>query len=139
MTWLAWALLSAFFAALTALLAKVGVAAIDPNLASAIRTLVIVIFTWIVAFWTRPAAGWHTFSGKAWLFLVLSGLGTGLSWLCYFHALQVGPASRVASVDKLSVVMVILFAAFFLREELSWGKVLGGALILAGGVIIAVE
>ena len=139
MTWFAWALLSAFFAALTALLAKVGVAAIDPNLASAIRTLVIVIFTWIVAFWTRPAAGWYAFSGKAWLFLVLSGLGTGLSRLCYFHALQVGPASRVASVDKLSVVMVILFAALFLREELSWGKVLGGALILAGGVIIAVE
>ena len=88
---------------------------------------------------TSVGASFQAFSPKTWLFLVLSGLATGLSWLCYFHALQVGPASRVAPIDKLSVVLVILFAALFLGEGLTWGKGVGGLLIVAGAVIIAVE
>jgi transporter family protein len=139
MTWLTWALLSAFFAALTAILAKVGVAGIDPNLATAIRTLVVVVFTWVLAVMARPDGGWPAFSSRSWLFLGLSGLATGLSWLCYFHALQVGPASRVAPIDKLSVALVILLAALFLGEKLTWAKGVGGLLIVAGSVVIAME
>ena len=120
MTWLTWALLSALFAAATAILAKVGVAGIDANLATAVRTSVVIVFTWLLAFATRPPAGFQALPGKSWLFLVLSGLATGLSWLCYFHALQVGPASRVAPIDKLSVALVIVFSALFLGERLTW-------------------
>ena len=139
MTWLTWALLSAFFAALTAILAKLGVAGVDPNLATAVRTMVVVIFTWLLAFLTRPETGWQSFTGRTWFFLTLSGFATGLSWLCYFHALQVGPASRVAPVDKLSVALVILFAALILGERLTWAKGLGGLLIVAGSIVIAME
>ena len=139
MTWLSWALLSAFFAALTAILAKIGVAGINSNLATAIRTVVVVIFTWVLAFLTRPSGGWVGLTGKTWLYLTLSGLATGLSWLCYFHALGMGPASRVAPVDKLSVALVILFAALFLGERLTWAKALGGLLIVAGTIIVASE
>jgi transporter family protein len=139
MTWLTWSLLSAFFAALTAILAKLGVAGIDANLATAIRTSVVVIFTWLLAYMTRPAGGWQALSNQAGLFLTLSGLATGLSWLCYFHALQVGPASRVAPIDKLSVALVIVFAALFLGERLTWAKGMGGALIVAGAIVIAME
>jgi transporter family protein len=139
MTWLTWSLLSAFFAALTAILAKLGVAGIDANLATAFRTSVVVVFTWLLAYMTRPAEGWQGFSHKTWLFLVLSGLATGLSWLCYFHALQVGPASRVAPIDKLSVALVILFAALFLGERLTWAKGVGGMLIVTGAIVIALE
>jgi transporter family protein len=137
MTWFTWALLSAFFAALTAILAKIGVAGIDANLATAIRTVVVVIFTWLMAFLTRPETGWQILSNRTWLFLTLSGLATGLSWLCYFHALQIGPASRVAPIDKLSVALVILFGALFLGEKLTWAKGAGGLLIVAGTVVIA--
>ena len=139
MTWITWALLSALFAAATAILAKLGVAGIDANLATAVRTSVVVVFTWLLAYATRPTAGFLALSSKSWIFLVLSGLATGLSWLCYFHALQVGPASRVAPVDKLSVALVILFAMLFLGERLTWGKGVGGLLIVAGAIIIAVE
>lgn len=139
MTWLTWSLLSAFFAALTAILAKLGVAGIDANLATAVRTSVVVVFTWLLAYMTRPADVWQGFSNKTWLFLALSGLATGLSWLCYFHALQVGPASRVAPIDKLSVALVILFAAVFLGERLTWAKGVGGMLIVAGAIVIAME
>ena len=139
MTWLTWALLSAFFAALTAVLAKVGVERIDANLATAVRTLVVVIFTWVLAVMNRPAAGWPEISARTWCFLALSGLATGLSWLCYFHALQVGQASRVAPVDKLSVVLVILFGALFLGENLTWAKGVGGLLIAVGSAVIAME
>src|SRR5580700_8687949 len=132
MNWLIWSLLSALFAALTAILAKIGVAKMDANLATAIRTTVVVAFTWILA-----VAGWQPNSlaqvtRKSWIFLALSGCATGLSWLCYFHALQVGPASRVAPIDKLSVVLVILFAALFLGEPLTWGKSVGVLLIASG-------
>src|SRR5260370_36945088 len=139
MTWFTWSLLSALFAAATAILAKVGVAGVDANLATAVRTSIVVLFTWLLAFSTRPQAGFETLSSKTWLFLSLSGLATGLSWLCYFHALQVGPASRVAPIDKLSVALVILFAALFLGERVTWAKGAGGLLIVAGAITIALE
>jgi transporter family protein len=139
MTWLTWALLSAFFAALTAILAKLGVAGLDANVATAVRTSVVVVFTWLIAYVMRQPASFQAFSGKTWLFLVLSGLATGLSWLCYFRALQAGPASRVAPIDKLSVALVILLAALFLGERLTWSKGVGGLLIVAGAITIALD
>jgi bacterial/archaeal transporter family protein len=139
MTWLTWSLLSALFAAATAILAKLGVAGIDANLATAIRTSVVVAFTWLIAYAAREPGTFQVLSKKTWLFLVLSGFATGLSWLCYFRALQVGPASRVAPVDKLSVALVIIFGALFLGERLTWAKAVGGALMVAGAVAIALE
>lgn len=139
MTWFTWALLSALFAAATAILAKVGVAGIDSNVATAIRTSVVVVLTWILAYVFRQAGSFSGITGRTWLFLGLSGLGTGLSWLCYFHALQAGPASRVAPIDKLSVALVILFGALFLGERLTWGKSIGGLLIVAGAIVIALD
>jgi transporter family protein len=137
MTWVTWALLSAFFAGLTAILAKIGVANINSNLATAIRTTVILVITWGIAFATVPAGHFVMPSRKTLLFLALSGLATGLSWLCYFRALQLGEASRVAPVDKLSVVFVIILAAFFLRERISWQQGIGGVLIVAGAIVLA--
>ncbi len=139
MTWLIWALLSAFFAAATAILAKLGVAGVDANFATAVRTTVVVVFTWLIAYVARAPGTFHVPSNKTWLFLALSGLATGLSWLCYFRALQVGPASRVAPIDKLSVVLVIVFAIVFLGEKLTWGKAVGGALICAGAIAVALD
>jgi transporter family protein len=139
MTWLVWSLLSALFAAATAVLAKIGVSGVDANLATAVRTSVVVVFTWMIALVAGRPAGVQPFSTKTWLFLALSGLATGLSWVCYFHALQVGPASRVAPVDKLSVALVIVFAALFLGEPLTWTKALGGTLIIAGAITLALE
>ena len=139
MTWLAWSLLSAFFAALTAILAKQGVVGVDANLATAVRTSVVVVFTWLLALATRTPGRLQPFSSRTWLFLALSGVATGLSWLCYFHALQVGEASRVAPIDKLSVVFVIVLAALFLGERLTWGKGVGVALIVAGALTIALD
>ena len=136
MSWVWWACLSALFAGLTAILAKVGVKDIDSNLATAIRTTVILVFAWAIALATRAQA-LGTVSRRAWLFLVLSGLATGASWLCYFRALQLGQASRVAPVDKLSVVFAIAFAALFLREPLTWQHFVGGGLIVAGAVVLA--
>ena len=135
--WQAWALLSAVFAAATALLAKVGVTGIDSNLATAIRTTVVLVFTWALAIGLEQHNGIPEISRRSWLFLVLSGIATGLSWLCYFKALQMGPASRVAPVDKLSVVLVIIFAWLFLGEALSPLKILGGCLITAGAIVLA--
>ncbi len=136
MTWFSWALLSALFAGLTAVLAKVGVKDVDSNLATAIRTVVILLFAWSIALWrtTQPLSA---VTSRAWLFLVLSGLATGASWLCYFRALQLGEASRVAPVDKLSVVVAMALAALFLGESLSWRHWLGGALIVSGTVVLA--
>lgn len=137
MTWLGWALLSAVFAAATALLAKVGIAGIDSNLATAIRTTVVLVFTWAIAIGLEKHNGIAEISRRSWLFLVLSGIATGLSWLCYFRALQMGPASSVAPVDKLSVVLVIVFAWLFLGETLTPMKLAGGGLITAGAVLLA--
>jgi transporter family protein len=136
MNWIAWSLLSALFAAATAILAKVGVAHIDSNLATAIRTTVVVIFAWAIALALGKHGEIRQVDGRAWLFLTLSGLGTGLSWLCYFRALQLGPASRVAPLDKLSVVLVMIFAVMFLGEKLSPMAVAGGALIAAGAIVM---
>ena len=136
MNWFIWALLSAFFAGLTAVLAKVGVEHINSNLATAIRTVVILIFAWSVALFTRDQSI-STIVRRTWTFLVLSGIATGLSWLCYFRALQLGEASRVAPVDKLSVVIAIALAALFLHEHLTWHHWFGGLMILAGAVVLA--
>jgi transporter family protein len=137
MNWLTWSLLSALFAGLTAILAKVGVAGVDSNLATAIRTTVVLVFAWIVAAITAKPAVLTTLSGRTWLFLILSGLATGLSWLCYFRALQLGHVSQVAPVDKLSVVFVLLLAALFLHESLTLRTSLGALLIVAGAVVLA--
>jgi len=137
MTWVVWALLSAVFAGITAILAKVGVENVDSSLATAIRTTVILVMTWAIAFATVPAGALTLPGRRTLIFLTLSGLATGLSWLCYFKALQLGEASRVAPIDKLSVVFVIVLAAVFLRERLTWHQVVGGTLIVAGAMIIA--
>jgi transporter family protein len=136
-SWLLFALGSAFFAALTALFGKLGVAGINSNLATFIRTIVILLVTaGILSLrgeWARPSGlPWHS-----WLFLVLSGIATGLSWLCYYRALQLGPVSKVAPIDKLSVAMVIVLALVFLGEKPSVPMLVGGALIVAGAMVIA--
>ena len=136
MSWFSWALLSALFAGLTAVLAKVGVRDVDSNLATAIRTVVILVFAWSIALATNKQP-LGTIPARTWVFLVLSGLATGLSWLCYFRALQLGEASRVAPVDKLSVVVAMAFAALFLGEHLTWQHYLGGGLIVSGAVVLA--
>lgn len=139
MNWIAWSLLSALFAAATAVLAKLGVTGVDSNLATAIRTTVILFFTWAIAFFTVRPGALAGLSGRTWLFLTFSGLATGLSWLCYFRALQLGPASRVAPVDKLSVVFVLVLAATFLGERITVAKAIGGVMIAAGAVVLALE
>jgi transporter family protein len=135
--WELWALGSAVFAGLTALFGKIGVAGINSNLATLIRTVVIlVVASALVALrdeWQRPAA----IAPRTWLFLVLSGVATGLSWLCYYRALQLGPVSRVAPVDKLSVVFAIALGVLILGESLTWQSLLGGALIVAGSLLLA--
>ncbi len=137
MNWFVWALLSALFAGLTAILAKIGVAGVNSNLATAIRTVVILFFTWGIAFATTKLADLVHLPRRTWLFLALSGLATGLSWLCYFRALQLGEASRVAPVDKLSVVFAIVLAALVLKEKLTWQHGVGGLLIVSGAVLLA--
>lgn len=136
MSWLPWALLSALFAGLTAILAKVGVREINSNLATAIRTVVILVFVWSIALVTKTQP-LSTIPLRTWLFLVFSGLATGLSWLCYFRALQLGQASKVAPIDKLSVVVAIALAALFLGEQLTWRHWVGGALIVSGSLVLA--
>lgn len=136
MNWLHWAILSALFAGATAILAKAGVKGIDPNLATAIRTVVILAFAWGVAL-VRGVDTLALATTRTWVFLVLSGLTTGASWLCYFRALQTGEASKVAPVDKLSVVVAMLLAALFLGEQLSWRHVVGGGLVVIGVIVIA--
>jgi transporter family protein len=135
LNWFIWALLSAFFAGITAVLAKVGVKDIDSNTATAIRTVVIVVFAWSVAFFTNNQS-LSSIGRRTWIFLVLSGLATGLSWLCYFRALQLGDASQVAPVDKLSVVVAIALAGLFLHERINWHHWVGGLFILAGAVVL---
>ena len=137
MTWQIWALLSAAFASATALLAKIGVRGVDSNLAMAIRSVVILLAAWSLAFATHGTAGIKNLSGKTWLFLALSGLATGASWACYFRALQLGPASKVAPLDKLSVPLVVVLAALLLREPLDFKTAVGAALITIGAIVIA--
>jgi len=136
MTWIGWALLSAVFAAATALLAKVGVAHVDSNLAMALRTSVVVIFAWGIALALGKHGEIRSLDRRTLLLLTLSGLATGLSWICYFHALQLGPASRVAPLDKLSVPLVMIFAWLLLGEKVTPGVLAGGLLITAGAVVM---
>jgi bacterial/archaeal transporter family protein len=136
MNWLHWALLSAVFAGLTAVLAKVGTKDIDSNLATAIRTAVVMVFAWAIVLVRQPQS-LGSVPARTWLFLVLSGLATGASWLCYFRALQLGEASRVAPVDKLSVVVAMALAFLFLGERVTWQHLVGGALIVTGTIVLA--
>lgn len=135
--WLFWSLLSALFAGATAILAKVGVEGINSHLATAIRTTVVLLITWLIVAAAGTPVSLATISKRTWIFLTLSGLATGLSWVCYFRALQLGMASKVAPIDKLSVVFAIILAVIFLHEQLSWQQWVGGLLIVAGAVILA--
>jgi transporter family protein len=137
MRWLIWALLSAMFAGLTAVLAKVGVSTINSNLATAIRTTVILVFTWAIALGTGGTSGLTEVSKQTWIFLLLSGVATGLSWLCYFRALQIGDVIKVAPIDKLSVVAAMLLSITFLGERLSLRGAIGATLIVSGAVVLA--
>jgi transporter family protein len=137
LSWPFWALLSAGFAALTAIFAKVGVEAVNPNLATFVRTIVIVAAAGIVVLATNSWQAPSSISNRSWLFLILSGLATGASWMCYFRALKLGDASRVAPIDKLSVVFVAVFAALFLGEKLSLPNWLGVAMIAGGAILVA--
>jgi len=137
MAWFVWSLLSAIFAAATAILAKLGVTNVDPNLATAVRTTVVVLFAWVIALSLGAHGGLVHIERRSWMFLIASGIATGLSWICYFRALSLGQASKVAPIDKLSVVFVILLAAPILGEALTAKKALGGLLIAAGAIVLA--
>ena len=134
--WFLLALLSAVFAALTSILAKVVIEGVDSNLATAIRTVVVVAMAWGMVFLTHAQSGLSSISSKSWLFLILSGLATGASWLCYYKALQIGDASKVVPVDKLSVVITLILAFFFLHETFTFKSVIGCVLIAAGTLLM---
>lgn len=134
--WLIFALLSAVFAALTSILAKVGIDGVNSNLATAIRTVVVVIMAWGMVFLTHAQSGLSEISRKSWIFLILSGLATGASWLCYYRALQTGEASKVVPIDKLSVIFTLVMAFVFLHEEFTAKSLIGCILIGAGTLIM---
>ncbi len=134
--WFVFALLSAIFAALTSILAKVGIDGVNSNLANAIRTVVVVAMSWGMVFITNAQNGISNISQKSWIFLILSGLATGASWLCYYKALQIGDASKVVPIDKLSVVITLVLAFVFLREQFTWKSGIGAVLITAGTLIM---
>lgn len=134
--WLILALLSAIFAALTSILAKVGIDGVNSNLATAVRTVIVVIMAWGMVFLTNAQAGISAINRKSWIFLILSGLATGASWLCYYKALQIGEASKVVPVDKLSVVFTLILAFIFLHEQFTIKSVLGCLLIGAGTLLM---
>jgi len=136
--WFVFALLSAVFAALTSILAKVGIEGVNSNLATAIRTVVVVVMAWGMVFLTHAQGGISEISRKSWLFLILSGLATGGSWLCYYRALQIGEASKVVPIDKLSVVITLVLAFVFLHEEFTAKSLIGCALIGIGTLIMVV-
>lgn len=130
------ALLSAIFASLTSILAKVGIEGVNSNLATAIRTVVVVIMSWGMVFITNTQGGISDISRKSWIFLILSGLATGASWLCYYKALQIGEASKVVPIDKLSVVITLILAFVFLHEDFTAKSLIGCALIGAGTLLM---
>lgn len=134
--WMIFAVLSAVFAALTAILAKVGIEGVNSNLATAIRTIVVVIMAWGMVFLTHAQNGLAEISKKSWIFLILSGLATGASWLCYYKALQMGDASKVVPIDKLSVVITLILAFVFLHEQFTAKSLIGCILIGAGTLIM---
>ena len=134
--WFVFALLSAIFAALTSMLAKIGIEGVNSNLATAIRTVVVVIMAWGMVFLTNAQHGISDIGKKSWLFLILSGLATGASWLCYYKALQMGEASKVVPIDKLSVVITLIMAFVFLHEQFTVKSVIGCVLIGVGTLIM---
>ena len=134
--WFIFALLSAVFAALTSVLAKVGIEGVNSNLATALRTLVVLAMAWMMVFVTNAQSGIGEISRKSWLFLIPSGLATGASWLCYYRALQMGEASKVVPIDKLSVVITLVLAFVSLHERFTWKAGLGALLITAGTLVM---
>ena len=136
--WLVFALLSAVFAALTSILAKVGIDNVNSNLATAIRTVVVVAMSWLMVFLTNAQGGISQISAKSWVFLILSGLATGASWLCYYKALQLGSVSKVVPVDKLSVVFTLVLAFIFLHETFTLKSFIGCLLIGAGTILMVI-
>lgn len=134
--WFVFALLSAVFAALTSILAKVGIEGVNSNLATAIRTVVVVVMAWGMVFLTHTQSGISEISRRSWIFLILSGLATGASWLCYYRALQIGEASKVVPIDKLSVVITLILAFVFLHEDFTMKSLIGCILIGAGTLIM---
>ena len=134
--WFVLALGSAVFAALTSILAKVGIDGVNSNLATAIRTAVVLVMAWGMVFLTDAQGGIGSISRRSWLFLILSGLATGASWLCYYRALQIGQASKVVPVDKISVVITLVLAFVFLHEKFTWKSIAGAVLITAGTLLM---
>lgn len=134
--WVLFAVLSAVFAALTSILAKVGIEGVNSNLATAIRTGVVLVMAWGIVLLTGTLGGISGITTRGWIFLVLSGLATGASWLCYYYALQIGDASRVVPIDKFSVVITMVLAFVFLHETVDWKTILGGVLITAGTLVM---
>lgn len=134
--WVLFAILSAVFAALTSILAKIGISGVNSNLATAIRTVVVVFMAWGIVFITNDQSGIGDINRKSWSFLILSGLATGASWLFYYRALQMGDASKVASIDKLSVVITLILAFIFLNEQLTLKSMLGCLLIVVGSLLM---
>ena len=136
MMWFMFALLSAVFAALTSILAKIGIDGVNSNLATAIRTVVVLLMAWGMVFLTGGQGGISGISRKSWLFLILSGLATGASWLCYYKALQIGEASKVVPIDKLSIVFTLVLAWTFLHEQVNTKSIFGCLLIVAGTLVM---
>lgn len=136
MMWMIFAILSAVFAALTSILAKIGIEDVNSNLATAIRTVVVVFMSWGMVFITNAQSGLASISKKSWIFLILSGIATGASWLCYYRAIQMGDVSKVVPIDKLSVVITLVLACVFLHEEVNAKSIIGCVLIAAGTLLM---
>lgn len=136
--WLLYAILSAVFAALTSILAKIGIESVNSTLATAIRTIVVLVMAWIMVFVSGTQSGIVDISKKSWIFIILSGIATGASWLCYYKALQVGEASKVVPVDKMSVVLTLILAFIFLHEQFTWKSAIGSILITAGTLFMVI-
>ena len=134
--WFIFAILSAIFAALTSILAKIGIEGVNSNLATAVRTIVVVLMAWLMVFVTGSQNGFTDISKKSWIFLILSGLATGASWLCYYKALQIGEASKVVPIDKLSIVITVALAFLFLGEQITLKTLIGCSLIVVGTFVM---
>ena len=134
--WFIFAILSAIFAALTSILAKIGIEGVNSNLATAVRTIVVVLMAWLMVFVTGSQNGFMDISKKSWIFLILSGLATGTSWLCYYKALQIGEASKVVPIDKLSIVITVALAFLFLGEQITLKTLIGCSLIAVGTFVM---
>lgn len=134
--WIVFALLSAVFAALTSIFAKIGIDGVNSNLATAVRTVVVVVMSWLMVFITNNQSGVAQISKKSWVFLILSGMATGASWLCYYRALQLGKATEVAAVDKLSIVFTLILAFIFLHDTFTVKSLIGCALIATGTILM---